>query len=95
MVASKRKEVISVMEGTKAFVLVVIEVNHHRNNTTKFPNTDGGDISKEFEGQRKPHIQKALKAKLEILLKKGKPTKSKGKLSNLTAKHKGVWQKQG
>lgn len=47
--------------------MVAREMQTYRNNETLFPNTNGGDISKEFEEARRPHIMKALKSILANL----------------------------
>lgn len=48
-----------------------------RNDATKFPCTDSGDIASEFENERRPHLQKSLKARTQNLKDKRKTDKGK------------------
>lgn len=53
-------------------VMTARQLEATRNDTTRFPNRDGGDIVKEFEEQRKPQMRSALQAKLNSLNQKRK-----------------------
>lgn len=72
IITRKRKEIISAMDGQNVFFLVVREMTLERNDEKKFPCMDGGDITKDFEAERKPYIEKTLNAKLQNLRDKRK-----------------------
>lgn len=67
LVALKRKEIITDSKDMSMFALVSLRINISLNEETKYPAADGGDVVKEFEPARKPHLESALKAKLENL----------------------------
>lgn len=49
------------MAGQIIFVLVAGSMNLERNKVGTVPSRDGGEIPKEFEAERKPHMERALK----------------------------------
>lgn len=80
VVTRRRNEIVSDATGTNMFVMVALGMHTSRNNTKAFPNTGGGDIVREFEEARKPHMRSALNAKIENLEEKRKTENTKRKV---------------
>lgn len=73
----KRKEIVFDVDGRIIFVMMARSIDTPRNDDKLFPDIDGGDVTNEFEEQRKPHMKKALNAEIKYLAEKRKTAKHK------------------
>lgn len=65
--AHKGNELISDTVGKNILVMVAREMQTGKNDEARFPRTEGGEISEEFEEAHKPHMEKAINAKKQHL----------------------------
>lgn len=69
VIARKRKQIITDINRDSDLVMVARAMQMNRNDATYFPCTNGGDVARDFAEQRKPLLEKTLRAHVENLRK--------------------------